>query len=225
MTVNPSDRSDELARRIREARAIPLIRTRQQREALWAAEILIRAGARVIEIALTCPDAPETLRALRASGSDCLVGAASVGDEEDLRRALDAGADFAVSAHALPGLIEYAATRGRPFIPGAATPTEIAAARRSGAGLIKLFPADRLGGPAYLRDLLGPLPGLRLLPAGGISLDEAPAYLEAGAWGVVLGGALVGGDLIRRRAAAALSDAFAGLRNALASFDTGEGEV
>jgi 2-dehydro-3-deoxyphosphogluconate aldolase/(4S)-4-hydroxy-2-oxoglutarate aldolase len=184
------DNQAELRRRVRRARVVPLIRTREAATARRVGASLIEAGATVLEVALTCPDAPAVLRAL--SQTDCLIGAASVADEESLRAALEAGADFAVSAHGDARLIESAHTVGRPFIPGAATPTEICAAVESGAELVKVFPARQLGGPAYLRALLGPLPGLRLLPAGGIAPAEIGDYLAAGAWGVVVGGALIG---------------------------------
>ncbi|MBD3398935.1 MAG: bifunctional 4-hydroxy-2-oxoglutarate aldolase/2-dehydro-3-deoxy-phosphogluconate aldolase [Candidatus Coatesbacteria bacterium] len=184
------DNQAELRRRVRRARVVPLIRTREAATARRVGGTLIAAGATVLEVALTCPDAPAVLRAL--SPADCLVGAASVADEESLRAALEAGADFAVSAHLDRRLIEVCQAAGRPFIPGAATPTEICAAVESGAELVKVFPARQLGGPAYLRSLLGPLPGLRLLPAGGIALEEIDDYLAAGAWGVVVGNALIG---------------------------------
>ncbi|OGD74284.1 MAG: hypothetical protein A2Y64_03585 [Candidatus Coatesbacteria bacterium RBG_13_66_14] len=176
------------------ARVVPVIRTAEPGMALPAAEALIAGGASVLEVALTCPDALEAVAALAGRVP---VGAASVYSVETLEEAVRRGAAFTVSPHSDPALLERALGMGTLHIPGAATPTEAVAAVRAGAALVKIFPARELGGPAYLRALLAPLPGMRLIPAGGVSLDEVPAYLAAGAFAVALGSELARREWLR----------------------------
>lgn len=85
---------------------------------------------------------------------------------------------------------------GTVHVPGVATPTEALAAWRAGAAAVKVFPASQLGGPSYVRALLGPLPDLRLIPTGGIGPDDARSYLDAGAVAVGVGGPLIGDALL-----------------------------
>jgi len=195
------------------ARVVPVIRTGEPGMALSVAEALIAGGARVLEVALTCPDAFEVLAALAGR---VLVGAASVTSVEDLEKAVRCGAAFTVSPHLEPALLDRARELGFMHIPGAATPTEAVAAVRAGAELVKIFPARELGGPAYLKALLAPLPGLRLIPAGGVSPEEVPAYLEAGAFAVALGSELVQREWLREGAWEKLTRAMDGLLDRLA---------
>ncbi len=176
------------------ARVVPVIRTTEPGSALPTARALIAGGASALEVTLTCPDALETLAAL---AGEVPVGAASVTSVEMLEEAVRRGAAFTVSPHSDPALLERARGLGTLHIPGAATPTEAFAAVGSGAELVKIFPARELGGPAYLRALLAPLPGMRLIPAGGVSPDDAAPYLAAGAFAVALGSELVRREWLR----------------------------
>lgn len=99
-------------------------------------------------------------------------------------------ARFLVTPAVVPDVIEVGRRRNVPVICGALTPTEVLAATRAGADLVKIFPA-RLGGPAYIRDLLGPFPQMKFVATGGISAENARAYLDAGAVAVAVGGNLV----------------------------------
>jgi 2-dehydro-3-deoxyphosphogluconate aldolase / (4S)-4-hydroxy-2-oxoglutarate aldolase len=141
---------------------------------------------------MTVPDAPAVIRALVAElGARAVVGAGTVLDAEAAGACLDAGAAFVVS----PGLdlatVAAVHARGVPMMPGALTPTEVIAAWKSGAEMVKIFPCGSLGGPKYLRALRGPLPQVKLLPTGGINVDNAGEYLAAGAAALGIGSELV----------------------------------
>ena len=152
------------------------------------------AGVRLIEVALSDPDALPTLEALvRVAPADMLVGAGTVTTRALAAAAEAAGATFLVTPHVALPTIAYARERGLGLLAGALTPTDIAAAREAGADFIKLFPASTLG-PAYVKALLGPYPDLELVVVGGIGSENLPAYLRAGAIGAGVGGALAGGD-------------------------------
>jgi len=176
------------------ARVVPVVRTTEAGLALPAARALIAGGASALEVALTCPDGFEVVAAL---AGEVPVGAASVTSVEILEEAVRRGAAFTVSPHSDPALLECARKLGTLHIPGAATPTETFEAVRAGAELVKIFPARELGGPAYLRALLAPLPGMRLVPAGGVSPDEVSPYLAAGAFAVAPGSELVRREWLR----------------------------
>ncbi len=149
-------------------------------------------------------DAAGALRAVRAAlparrTDECLVGAGTIRSHEQLRAAMQAGADFGVSPILDRAVLEDALGSGLPFVPGAYTPTEADAAWRAGATFVKLFPASSLG-PAHVRDLRGPLGEIQVIPTGGIDERNAAAYLEAGASALGIGSALVKADPARRRA-------------------------
>ena len=159
------------------------------------ADALLRGGVRAVEITLNEPEAT-ALAALRtaarhADSTALEIGAGTVLTIESAQRALDAGATFLVSPHVDPALIEWAADRGIPFIPGAFTPTEILASWRAGASAVKLFPAS-VAGPGFVREFRGPFPHLLLLPTGGVTVDTAPDFIRAGAIAVGLGSWLIG---------------------------------
>jgi 2-dehydro-3-deoxyphosphogluconate aldolase/(4S)-4-hydroxy-2-oxoglutarate aldolase len=119
------------------------------------------------------------------------VGAGTVLSLDAARRAIDAGATFIVMPHLDPEIVEWAAMFDIPAFPGCATPTEVLAAWRAGAAAVKAFPASSLG-PGFVRELRGPFPDIPLLPTGGVTLDNAPAFIAAGAIGVGMGGWLLG---------------------------------
>ena len=110
---------------------------------------------------------------------------------EDARRAVGAGAQYLVTPTFVPAVLEAAASLGVPVVPGALTPTEVQAAHEAGAAFVKLFPAG-LGGPRYLKLIRDPLPQIPLIPTGGVSIEDAAAYLAAGAVAVGLGSQLSG---------------------------------
>ena len=165
---------------------------------------LAEAGVRAFEITFDAPGAPEDLvasRELLAARSDgpYLVGAGTVIRRGQLEAGRRAGADFAVAPLLDRDLVATAVAEGIPFIPGAFTPTEIAAAWSAGATFVKLFPASGVG-PSFVRELRGPMPEVALIATGGVDGSNAAAYLAAGATGVGIGSALTEADPEARRA-------------------------
>ena len=140
----------------------------------------------MLEITLTTPGALRAIEKLAGEG-DSLVGAGTALSVEDVRRAAESGARFVFSPVFDPAVVDEARSRGLLAVPGAATPTEILAAHRHGAHLVKVFPAGALGGPDYLRALRGPLPSIPLLPTSGPTADDLGEYFAAGASAVGVG--------------------------------------
>jgi 2-dehydro-3-deoxyphosphogluconate aldolase/(4S)-4-hydroxy-2-oxoglutarate aldolase len=188
MQPSHPDKTDALDR-IARAWLVAVVRAESTDQARRIAGALRAGGVSVIEITFTCPDPPAILRALAREGGELLLGAGTVCTRDQARAALDAGARFIVS----PGLVEevVAETRagGAAAVPGAVTPTEILAALRAGADAIKIFPGS-LFGPAYVKALRGPMPDLRIMPTGGVSLANLKEWMEAGAIAVGVGSEL-----------------------------------
>jgi len=151
----------------------------------------------VVEITLTTPGALAAIRDLTAQGAvpGAVVGAGTVLDEGSARDVIAAGARFVVSPTLDQGVMRCCREANVPCMPGALTPRELLEASRAGASHIKLFPAS-LVGPRYIREVLAPLPFLRLVPSGGVSLDNAGDWIRAGAIAVSLGSALVSPSLV-----------------------------
>jgi 2-dehydro-3-deoxyphosphogluconate aldolase/(4S)-4-hydroxy-2-oxoglutarate aldolase len=154
---------------------------------LEACRAALRGGLRVLEITLTTPGALDAIAAL-AREPEALVGGGTVLEVEEVRAVAAAGGRFVFSPVFDPAVVDAAAEHGLLAVPGAATATEILAAQRHGAPIVKLFPAGALGGPAHLRALRGPLPDVPLLPTSGPTAESAAAWLEAGACAIGVGG-------------------------------------
>jgi 2-dehydro-3-deoxyphosphogluconate aldolase / (4S)-4-hydroxy-2-oxoglutarate aldolase len=169
---------------------------------------LLRGGVSAFELTVNEPE-DEALAAIREvasrfTGSDLLLGAGTVLSVASAERAVEAGARFVVSPHTDPELVRWAGKAGIPVFPGAFTSTEIVVGWAAGATAVKLFPASVIG-PAGLREIRGPLPGIPLIPTGGVSAETAGAFIEAGAVAVGVGGWLIGNGEpqgVRERAAA-----------------------
>ena len=156
------------------------------------ADVLVEAGITAIEVTLTSRGAIDALAGLRRQlPPSAVIGAGSVLTIDQAKAAVDAGAAFLVSPILDPDLGQGF---GVPFYPGGLSPTEIHRAARSGAPLVKLFPASAVG-PGYLKDLHGPMTGTRIMPTGGIGLDDIMGWLRAGAAAVGMGGPLLGDAL------------------------------
>jgi 2-dehydro-3-deoxyphosphogluconate aldolase / (4S)-4-hydroxy-2-oxoglutarate aldolase len=174
-------------------------------------QTLADAGIRCLELTLTTPGAVEALGMLRPRLDDEMaIGMGSVTSAEQVAAVLDAGADFVVSPGVCAEATRAAVAAGVACYPGGFTATEILTAWELGAPAVKLFPAAT-GGPRHLRDLRGPLPGIPLIPTGGVAIEQIGEYLAAGAAAVGLGGPLIGDaldggslDALRERAGAAL---------------------
>jgi 2-dehydro-3-deoxyphosphogluconate aldolase/(4S)-4-hydroxy-2-oxoglutarate aldolase len=172
---------------------IAVVRLNDLSQAVPLTEALVTGGVRAVEFTFTNPTAAEAIAAASAAlGPRALIGAGSVLDAETARVAILAGARFVVTPTVSPATIEICNRYGVATTIGALTPTEILTAWQAGATYVKVFPAN-LGGPRYLRDVLGPLPQLKLIPTGGVDADNAGEFIRAGAVAVALGSNLVDG--------------------------------
>lgn len=137
-------------------------------------------------------------------GDKVLVGAGTVTDGETAKRAVDAGAEFIVTPCLVPEVIDAALRADVAVLPGALTPTEVYDAFRKGGAMVKVFPAQNVGGAAYLRALRGPFPEIPLVPTGGVTLDNVREMFEAGAAAVGVGSEMISKDALARRDYAAI---------------------
>lgn len=175
---------------IRQGRLVAILRGVPPAHVAEMGEALLAGGIRVMEVALSTPDAPEALQRLRlAVGERGWVGAGTVISSQVGRLALDCGAQFFVTPHVVPDVLELAGHHSLAVVCGAITPTEIAHARALGSTLVKLFPASAVG-PGFIKALRGPYPDLELLAVGGIGPANLAEYMNAGALGGGIGGAL-----------------------------------
>ena len=187
-------RRSSAAHAIRRHRVVAVLRRVEPREALVSlVDELLQSGVRAFEITLDTPAGADDLRAVRAhldaEGTDVVLGAGTVTSPERLEAAIASGASFGVSPLFDAALVGRAVAAGMPFVPGAMTPTEVVAAWDAGATFVKLFPASAVG-PAFIRELRGPLPHVELIPTGGVDASNAAAFLDAGAVAVGIGGAI-----------------------------------
>ncbi len=191
---------------LRSAEPIAIVRLDDLGEAVAIGQALVEGGIRALEFTLTNPDALNSIGEVRGRLEEgrALVGAGTVLDGESAGEAISAGAQFLVTPVYRRDVIERGLEGGVPVVSGAMSPTEIFAAWQDGADLVKVFPARSLG-PSYVKDLLGPLPQLRLVPTGGVNLDNCAEFIEAGAYTVALGSNLVDEAVISRRDWEALS--------------------
>lgn len=166
-------------------RVIPVARGLNATSAPRLVGALVTGGLHTIEITVEAGGGLDAISSV--VGGEVTVGAGTIATIDQANRAVDAGAEFLVSPHADPELIDWAAMAAVPFIPGAFTPTEVVAAAQHQPPAVKLFPAH-VGGPEYVRSLLGPYPDLRLIPTGGIDGENAGDFLAAGAIAVGVGG-------------------------------------
>jgi 2-dehydro-3-deoxyphosphogluconate aldolase / (4S)-4-hydroxy-2-oxoglutarate aldolase len=178
---------------------IAIIRLDDLSSAVEIAEALLAGGLHVMEFTLTNRYALKAIAQVRASvGAAARVGAGTVLTADDAQAAIDAGAQFLVTPTLEPDVIAAGHRADVPTVSGAYTPTEILTAWRHAAALVKVFPARALG-PGYIRDVLAPLPMLRLVPTGGVSLENCAAFLGAGAYTVALGSNLVDSQTVMNK--------------------------
>jgi 2-dehydro-3-deoxyphosphogluconate aldolase/(4S)-4-hydroxy-2-oxoglutarate aldolase len=154
-------------------------------------EALLRGGGRSVEFTFTKTTAGRVIEEVRgALGERASIGAGSVLDPETARTAILAGAEFVVTPTVNTAVIELCNRYAVPTVIGAFTPTEMLTAWQAGASYVKVFPAS-VGGPRYLKDVRGPLPQLKLIPTGGVDLDNAAEFIRAGAAAIAVGSNLV----------------------------------
>lgn len=182
---------DEQIALMLEHKIIAVVRSPDSEKLVDVARALLDGGVPVMEITFTVPNALQVIADVRkALGDKVLLGAGTVLDPETARSAILAGAEFVVSPTVNTDVIRLCHRYDRAVLPGAFTPTEILTAWDHGADIVKVFPAD-VGGPNYFKSVKGPLPQVRMMPTGGVTLDTAANFLKAGACCLGLGSALV----------------------------------
>jgi 2-dehydro-3-deoxyphosphogluconate aldolase/(4S)-4-hydroxy-2-oxoglutarate aldolase len=189
---------DDQVREIEASGVIAIVRFGRSEDLIQVARAVRAGGVRAIEFTMTTPNALDIIeQSAREFGQDVLLGAGTVLDPETARAAILAGAQFVVAPTLNPQVIETCRRYSKAVIPGAFTPTEILTAWECGADFVKVFPAD-FGGPEYVKAVLAPLPQIKLIPVGGVSLENTGAFIKAGASAVA-----VGGNLVKKTAIAA----------------------
>lgn len=170
---------------------VAVLRAESPDKLIHVAQALAKGGVEAIEVTMTVPGALQVIQeASRKMADVAVIGVGTVLDAETARAAILAGAQFIVAPTLDVDVVRMAKRYGRAVCPGAFTPTEILAAWDAGADIVKVFPAST-GGPAYLDAIAGPLPQIRLMPTGGVSVDNTAEFIRAGACAVAAGGKLV----------------------------------
>lgn len=182
---------------ITEIGIVPVVRTTSADAAIKSIEAIYRGGVRAAEITMTVPGAIRALEKVADQfGDKIMLGAGTVLDPETARICMLAGAQFFVTPSLRLSTIEMAKRYSKVICCGALTPTEVVTAWEAGADVVKIFPANSVGGPKYIKALKGPLPHIEMIPTGGVNLETAGEFLKAGACAVAVGGELVDGKLI-----------------------------
>lgn len=170
---------------------VAVVRLRDARAGLDVAKALAAGGVTAIEVTMTVPNAVRLIEELAQSlPADVIVGAGTVLEAETARQVMAAGARFVVSPVCRPDIIGMCHDHNVPAMPGCFTPTEILTAWDAGADIVKVFPATMLG-PGYFKDVRAPLPQVKLMPTGGVTIENAGAWIRAGAVAIGVGTALV----------------------------------
>ena len=185
----------EVLSRIIESGVVAVIRMKDTNRLLKVIEAVRQGGVKSIEITMTVPGAIEIIRQLSTAVPPVvLIGAGTVVVEVIANQVIDAGAKFVVGPVLNLGVVSLCGKRDVPVMPGCYTPTEILTAWNAGADIIKVFPATSLG-PKYFKDLRGPFPDIRLMPTGGVTIENVGEWIMAGACAVG-----VGSDLLDKKA-------------------------
>jgi len=197
MTAAPDAQSDRaerrtsIAARIEETGIVAVVRMKDPDKVHAIVNALAAGGVRTLEVTMTVPRAVELIRELSSLlPGGFLLGAGTVVDARTARAVIDAGASFVVGPVFRAEVIAVCHDRDVPAIPGCFSPTEILAAHDAGADLVKVFPATALG-PQFIRDVRAPLPQVKLMPTGGVTVDNAGDWIHAGAAAVGIGSALL----------------------------------
>ncbi|MBS0208672.1 MAG: bifunctional 2-keto-4-hydroxyglutarate aldolase/2-keto-3-deoxy-6-phosphogluconate aldolase [Planctomycetes bacterium] len=184
--------------RLLESGIVAILRAPDGNKLADVAEALYAGGVTGIEVTFTVPQAHRVLEQVASRlGDKITLGAGTVLDTETARIAILSGAQFIVTPVVRPEVITMCRRYDKPIMPGAMTPTEILTAWEAGADVVKVFPCDSLG-PSYVKNIRGPLPQVRLMPTGGVTLENIGAFIKAGACAVGVGSSMVEADAIAR---------------------------
>ena len=187
----------EILDRILNPGIVAIIRADSSEQLIDAAAALHEGGVTGMEITMTTPNALQVISDVcKKFGDKVLVGVGSVLDTETARLAILAGAEFVVTPITRPEVIGLCNRYGKPIASGAYTPTECMTAHESGADFVKLFPADQVG-PTHIKNILAPMPMLRIIPTGGVTVETAASFIKAGCVVLAAGSSLVSKDVLK----------------------------
>jgi 2-dehydro-3-deoxyphosphogluconate aldolase/(4S)-4-hydroxy-2-oxoglutarate aldolase len=185
----------EVRRRIVEVGIVPVVRASSAALAMSAARAVTAGGIPIVEVTMTVPGAIGVIAELaRSMGGELLIGAGTVLDAETAQRCLDAGARFIVSPGFDAETVRFLKQEDVLVMAGALTPTEVITAWKAGSDFVKIFPCGSVGGPSYIKALKAALPGIPMIPTGGVNLTTAGPFLRAGAAAIGIGGELITAD-------------------------------
>jgi 2-dehydro-3-deoxyphosphogluconate aldolase/(4S)-4-hydroxy-2-oxoglutarate aldolase len=185
----------EVLEKIKEVGIIPVIRIESANEARRVIEAILAGGINILEITMTIPNAVELIGNLARELNDkAIIGAGTVLYVETAQKCIEAGAKFIVSPIFDANIVSFCNQSSIAVMSGALTPTEIFTASQNGADLVKVFPAGAMGGASYLKAVKAVFPHIELVPTGGVNLENAAGFIEAGAFAVGIGRELTGGN-------------------------------
>ena len=190
----------DVLQRLADCGVVAVVRAKSEEEAINIGTACTDGGVKGIEVTFTVPGAADVIKALKKAipADKLIVGAGSVLDSETARVAILAGAEFIVAPSFNEGVAKLCNRYQVPYIPGTQTIKEIVTAMEAGCDVIKVFPGDMLG-PAFIKDVKGPIPYANLMPSGGVNLENAGEWIKKGAICISSGTDLTGpaqkGDL------------------------------
>jgi 2-dehydro-3-deoxyphosphogluconate aldolase/(4S)-4-hydroxy-2-oxoglutarate aldolase len=203
--VSQQQRSDTVGR-VEACGVVAVIRLRDSSKLRAVIDALAAGGVKALEVTMTVPRAIELIGEIAPTlPPDFVIGAGTVVDADTAHAAILAGARFIVGPVLRPAVIDVCHRYDVAVMPGCFSPTEILTAWEAGADVVKVFPATALG-PSYFKDIRGPLPQLKLMPTGGVSLDNAGDWIRAGAVAIGVGTALVDAKLVAAGEFAAITE-------------------
>ena len=187
----PMNTRQSVVQHLEDLGVVAVIRMKEPEKLRDVVDAIAAGGVRALEVTMTVPGAVDLIRALApALPGGFLLGAGTVLDAGTAAKVIDAGAQFVVSPVFRPAVIDACHARDVPALPGCFTPTEILDAWDAGADIVKVFPATALG-PGFFKDVRGPLPQVKMMPTGGVTIDNAGDWIRAGAVAVGVGTALL----------------------------------
>lgn len=199
---------EEARKKIVEIGIVPVVRAPSAQQAMQAAEAVCAGGVPIVEVTMTVPGAIEVIAQLSKSmGRDILIGAGTVLDAETAQRCIDAGAEFLVSPGFDLGTVQLAKKLGKLIMAGALTPTEVITAWKAGSDFVKVFPCGAVGGAKYIKALKAPLPHVPMVPTGGVDLNTAAEFIQAGSDALGIGGELVSAAALKSGNTSAITEA------------------
>ena len=187
----------EIIDRILNPGIVAIIRADSSEQLMDAAAALYEGGVTGMEVTMTTPNALQVIADVRKKfGDKVLIGVGTILDTETARMAILAGAEFVVTPVTRPDVIRLCNRYSKPIASGAYTPTECLTAHEAGSDFVKLFPADQLG-TTYIKNILAPLPMLRIIPNGGVTVETAGSFIKAGCAALAAGSSLIGREVLK----------------------------